>query len=71
MRIGFESEVLEDQKLAYDQAADFASRFNDFLDEANVSSQEYKLQNVSVRKEHIPRNLELKKMYLELWLVLR
>ena len=61
VRIGFESEVLEDQKLAYDQAAEFASRFNNFLDEANVSSQEYKLQNVSVRKEYIPRNLELKK----------
>lgn len=55
VRIGLRSELSSDQKTAYNQSADFAGSFTELLRSNNVDESEFKLENISVRKEYMPK----------------
>ena len=52
VRIGFNSAESVDNKLAFNQASDFAASFVECLESVNVSKSEYKTKNVSVNKSY-------------------
>ena len=52
VRIGFNSKESVDNKVAFNQAADFAASFVEYLDSVNLSKSEYKTKNVSVNKSY-------------------